>query len=51
MLNKADMMIDSKGNDVGFDNRLGDIKNRYGESSSVYIKAKELVKELIKKEV
>ena len=51
LLNKCDMMIDSHGNDVGFDNRLEDIKNRYGEDSQEYIKAKELVKELLRKEV
>lgn len=51
LLNKADMMIDSQGNDVGFENRLEDIKNRYREKSSVYIKANELIKELIRKEV
>lgn len=29
ILNCADMQIDKKGNDVGFEKRLEDIKNRY----------------------
>ena len=36
ILNTADMMIDKYGNDVGFDKRLEDIKNRYGEDSIQY---------------
>lgn len=48
LLNKADMMIDSKGNDVGFEKRLEDIKNRYGDSSQVYIKAKQMIENLDK---
>ena len=31
ILNTADMMIDKFGNDVGFEKRLYDIKNRYGK--------------------
>ena len=49
LLNSADMMIDSKGNDVGFENRLEDIKNRYGEQSIEYIKANNIIKRLRKK--
>ena len=46
LLNKADMMIDSQGHDVGFDNRLKDIKNRYGENSITYKNAKTLIEEI-----
>lgn len=46
ILNKADMQIDKYGNDVGYDKRLQDIKNRYGEKSIVYINAEELIKKL-----
>ena len=42
LLNKCDMMIDSYGNDVGFDNRLEDIKNRYGENSRGIYKRKRI---------
>ena len=43
ILNKADMQIDKYGNDVGYDKRLQDIKNRYGEESKTYRDAKFLV--------
>lgn len=43
ILNQADMQVDKYGNDVGYTKRLEDIKNRYGESSSTYICAKELI--------
>ena len=33
ILNMADMQIDKYGNDVGYEKRLEDIKNRYGEDS------------------
>lgn len=36
VLNKADMQIDKLGNDVGYDKRLEDIKERYGEESIIY---------------
>lgn len=36
LLNIADMTIDGKGDTVGFDGRLADIANRYGETSSQY---------------
>jgi len=49
ILNTADMMIDKYGNDVGFDKRLEDIKERYGEDSKTYINAEILVKNLLKK--
>lgn len=43
ILNCADMQIDKYGNDVGFDGRLQDIKNRYGEDSIVYKRCIEMV--------
>ena len=46
ILNKADMMIDKYGNDVGFDKRLEDIKSRYGEDSIQYINCAKIVNEL-----
>ena len=36
ILNQADMQIDKYGNDVGYDRRLEDIKERFGESSTIY---------------
>ena len=48
ILNTADMMIDKYGNDVGFDKRLEDIKNRYGEDSIQYINCVKIVNELRK---
>ena len=46
ILNKADMQIDKYGNDVGYDKRLEDIKNRYGEESKTYGDAKILIEKL-----
>ena len=46
ILNKADMQIDKYGNDVGYDKRLDDIKNRYGEESKTYNDAKTLIQKL-----
>ena len=46
ILNTADMMIDKYGNDVGFDKRLEDIKNRYGEDSIQYINCIKIINEL-----
>ena len=46
ILNTADMMIDKYGNDVGFDKRLDDIKNRYGEDSIKYINFFKIINEL-----
>ena len=43
ILNKADMQIDKYGNDVGYDKRLEDIKNRYGKDSNVYKKCEKLI--------
>lgn len=38
ILNQADMQIDRYGNDVGYDKRLEDIRNRYGKNSIIYKK-------------
>ena len=46
ILNQADMQIDKFGNDVGYDKRLEDIKNRYGEDSNVYKKVIKLIDKL-----
>ena len=46
ILNTADMMIDKYGNDVGFDKRLDDIKNRYGENSIQYKNCVKIINEL-----
>lgn len=46
ILNQADMQIDKYGNDVGYDKRLEDIQNRYGENSEVYNKCCKLVKRI-----
>lgn len=47
ILNKADMQIDSSGSDVGYENRLLDIKNRHGEESEAYKRCKKLVESFI----
>lgn len=39
IINMADMLIDSKGNEVTASQRLDDIKNRYGEYSDQYLTA------------
>lgn len=46
ILNLSDMQIDKYGNDVGFNKRLIDIKNRYGENSNVYKKCLNLIETL-----
>ena len=46
ILNQADMQINKFGNDVGYEKRLEDIKNRYGEDSEIYIKCCKLVNKL-----
>lgn len=43
ILNRADMQINKYGNDVGYQNRLEDIKSRYGEDSKVYINCKKMI--------
>jgi len=51
ILNMADMQIDKYGNDVGYEKRLEDIKNRYGENSIQYINANTVINSLIEEEV
>lgn len=46
ILNQADMQIDKDGNDVSYNERLEDIKQRYGNNSIQYINAKEIIKRL-----
>ena len=46
ILNKADMQIDKFGNDVGYAKRLEDIKERYGEESTVYKNCVTLIENL-----
>lgn len=48
ILNQADMQIDSYGNDIGYQNRLLDIKNRYNETSKEYQNSKKLIDNLTK---
>ena len=48
ILNQADMQIDKYGNDVGYEKRLEDIKNRYGINSSQFINAVKIVDKLTK---
>lgn len=43
ILNQADMQIDKYGTYVGYDKRLENIKNRYGEESDIYLKCVNLV--------
>ena len=43
ILNQADMQIDKYGNYVGYEKRLEDIKNIYGENSKVYNKCYNLI--------
>ena len=49
ILNMADMQVDKFGQDVGYENRLEDIKGRYGEDSPIYEKCEALVKEVKEK--
>lgn len=48
ILNAADMMIDKYGNDISFDKRIEDIKNRYGEESIQYINCLKIINDLKK---
>lgn len=43
ILNMADMQIDKYGNDVGYERRLEDIKNRYGINSKPYLCSKKII--------
>lgn len=47
ILNKADMQIDGFGADVGYENRLLDIKNRHGEDSEAYKRCKKLIESIV----
>lgn len=46
ILNQADMQVDCYGNDVGYNKRLEDIKERYGQNSNIFIKCCELIEKL-----
>lgn len=48
ILNMADMQIDKYGNDVGYEKRLEDIKNRYGENSKPYLCSKQIINDIRK---
>ena len=50
ILNMADMQIDKYGNDVGYEKRLEDIKNRYGENSKPYLCSKQIVENIMNSE-
>ena len=50
ILNCADMQIDKYGNDVGYEKRLEDIKNRYGENSNPYLCSKQIVENIMNSE-
>lgn len=43
ILNQADMQIDKSGNEVTYDERLEDIKQRYGINSIQYINSKKII--------
>lgn len=43
ILNQADMQIDKSGNEVTYDERLEDIKQRYGIDSIQYINSKKII--------
>lgn len=47
ILNKADMQIDISGNDVGYEKRLLDIKNRHGENSEDYKRCKKVIENIL----
>jgi len=47
ILNMADMQIDKYGNDVGYEKRLEDIKNRYGEYSIQYTNSYKIIKAIV----
>lgn len=43
ILNEADMLTDSEGYEVTFDERLEDIRQRHGESSNAYKNSKKII--------
>lgn len=47
ILNIADMQIDKYGNDVGYEKRLEDIKNRYGVNSIQFNNSQRIIKNII----
>ena len=47
ILNMADMQIDKYGKNVGYEKRLEDIKNRYGENSIPYINSYKIIKNIL----
>ena len=47
ILNQSDMQIDKYGNDVGYEKRLEDIKNRYGEDSIQYTNSYKIIKAIV----
>ena len=47
ILNMADMQIDKYGNDVGYEKRLEDIKNRYGEDSIQYTNSYNIINAIV----
>lgn len=46
ILNEADMKIDKYGEDVGYEKRLKDIRNRYGSDSVQYNNALKIIEHL-----
>ena len=48
ILNMADMQVNKYGENVGFEERLKDIKKRYGEDSDAYKNAETLIMKLKK---
>lgn len=46
ILNDADMQVDNIGNYVNYEQRLENIKNRYGENSFQYINSKKLIEKI-----
>lgn len=51
VLNLADLQVNERGEDVGFETRLEDIKEHFGENSPQYKNALELMNQLIYKGV
>ena len=51
VLNLADLQVNERGEDVGFEARLEDIKQHFGENSPQYQNALEMMNQLIYKGV
>ena len=45
------MQIDINGNDVGYEKRLLDIKNRHGENSEDYKRCKKVIENILEHEM